>query len=97
MEWLLSDILLATGGRLLGADRTISGVSTDTRSVAAGQLFVALRGEREGHTLQTTALVNEACLRLLGQRNVDPGNRAQFAALAAETTPAIKSHNMRVV
>jgi UDP-N-acetylmuramoyl-tripeptide--D-alanyl-D-alanine ligase len=46
MEWLLSDILLATGGRLLGADRVISGVSTDTRSVAAGQLFVALRGER---------------------------------------------------
>ena len=46
MEWLLSDILLATGGSLLGADRTISGVSTDTRSVAAGQLFVALRGER---------------------------------------------------
>lgn len=44
----------------------------------------ALRGEREGHTLQTTALVNEACLRLLGQRNVDPGNRAQFAALAAQ-------------
>ena len=46
MEWLLSDILRVTGGRLLGADRVISGVSTDTRSVAAGQLFVALRGER---------------------------------------------------
>ena len=46
MEWLLSDILPATGGRLLGADRVISGVSTDTRSVVAGQLFVALRGER---------------------------------------------------
>ncbi|MBX3701758.1 MAG: sigma-70 family RNA polymerase sigma factor [Dokdonella sp.] len=44
----------------------------------------ALRGEREGHTLQTTALVNEACLRLLGQRNLDAGNRAQFAALAAQ-------------
>ena len=44
----------------------------------------ALRGERDGHTLQTTALVNEACLRLLGQRNIDPGNRAQFAALAAQ-------------
>lgn len=43
----------------------------------------ALRDEREGHTLQTTALVNEACLRLLGQRSVDPVNRAQFAALAA--------------
>lgn len=44
----------------------------------------ALRGEREGHTLQTTALVNEACLRLLGQHSIEPGNRAQFAALAAQ-------------
>jgi RNA polymerase sigma-70 factor (ECF subfamily) len=44
----------------------------------------ALRGEQAGHTLQTTALVNEACLRLLGQHNLDPGNRAQFAALAAQ-------------
>lgn len=44
----------------------------------------ALRGERDGHTLQTTALVNEACLRLLGQRSLDSGNRAQFAALAAQ-------------
>lgn len=43
----------------------------------------ALRGERAGHTLQTTALVNEACLRLLGQHS-EPGNRAQFAALAAQ-------------
>lgn len=44
----------------------------------------ALRGERDGHTLQTTALVNEACLRLLGQRKLEAGNRAQFAALAAQ-------------
>jgi len=44
----------------------------------------ALRGERDGHTLQTTALVNEACLRLLGQRRLQAGNRAQFAALAAQ-------------
>lgn len=45
----------------------------------------ALRGERDGHTLQTTALVNEACVRLLGQRNLDPGNRAQLTALAAQS------------
>jgi UDP-N-acetylmuramoyl-tripeptide--D-alanyl-D-alanine ligase len=34
----------ACGGRLLGADRTYTGVSTDTRSIAAGELFVALHG-----------------------------------------------------
>jgi RNA polymerase sigma factor (TIGR02999 family) len=44
----------------------------------------ALRGEREGHTLQTTALVNEACLRLLGQNATDAASRAQFLALAAQ-------------
>ena len=46
MNWLLSAICQATGGRLVGDDRAISGVSTDTRAIAQGQLFVALRGER---------------------------------------------------
>lgn len=44
----------------------------------------AMRGERAGHTLQTTALVNEACLRLLGDAAATMANRAQFAALAAQ-------------
>ena len=44
----------------------------------------AMRGERECHTLQTTALVNEACLRVLGQRSVDTASRAQFIGVAAQ-------------
>lgn len=44
----------------------------------------AMRGERADHTLQTTALVNEACLRLLGDKSAGVANRAQFAALAAQ-------------
>lgn len=44
----------------------------------------AMRGEREGHTLQTTALVNEACLRVLGQHSLDMSNRAQFLGIAAQ-------------
>ncbi len=44
----------------------------------------AMRREREGHTLQTTALVNEACLRLLGDAAASVANQAQFAALAAQ-------------
>jgi RNA polymerase sigma factor (TIGR02999 family) len=43
-----------------------------------------LRAEGEGHTLQPTALVHEAYLRLVGQRNVDWRNRAQFLGIAAE-------------
>jgi len=34
----------ACGGRLVGADRAYTGVSTDSRTIAAGELFVALRG-----------------------------------------------------
>ena len=40
-------------------------------------------GERPDHTLQTTALVNEAYLRLAGQTNLRWQNRAHFFALAA--------------
>jgi RNA polymerase sigma factor (TIGR02999 family) len=42
-----------------------------------------LSRERPGHTLQSTALVHEAFLRLLGQRDVDWQNRAHFFAIAA--------------
>ncbi|MDX1502500.1 MAG: sigma-70 family RNA polymerase sigma factor [Thermoanaerobaculia bacterium] len=49
------------------------------KRLAAAQM----RGERPGHTLQPTALVNEAYLRLLGQRRVDWKNRAHFFAVAA--------------
>jgi len=42
-----------------------------------------MRGEREGHTLQTSALVNEAYMRLAGARNIDWKNRAHFFGTAA--------------
>lgn len=42
-----------------------------------------LRGERSNHTLQTTALINEAYLRLVGQKSVEWQNRAHFFGLAA--------------
>jgi RNA polymerase sigma-70 factor (ECF subfamily) len=43
-----------------------------------------MRREREGHTLQTTALVNEAYVRLVDQRSVRWQNRAHFFAIAAQ-------------
>jgi RNA polymerase sigma factor (TIGR02999 family) len=42
-----------------------------------------LRSERHGHTLQTTALVHEAYLRLVGQRQSDWKNRAYFFGAVA--------------
>jgi len=46
----------------------------------AGRL---MRGEKPGHSLQATALVNEAYLRLLGTRKVSWQSRAHFMSMAA--------------
>lgn len=40
--------------------------------------------ERKGHTLQTTALINEAYVRLVDQRNVHWANRSHFFAISAQ-------------
>jgi len=40
--------------------------------------------ERSGHTLQTSALINEAYLRLVNQQNVEWKDRAHFFAVAAQ-------------
>ena len=44
-----------------------------------------LRGEREGHTLQPTALVHEAYARLVDQESVQWQGRTHFFAVAAQT------------
>lgn len=49
------------------------------REVAHGQLL----HERQGHTFQTTALVNEAYLKLVDQDQASFHNRAHFLAIAA--------------
>jgi RNA polymerase sigma factor (TIGR02999 family) len=54
-------------------------VYTELRAVAHGYL----KRERPGHTLQTTALVHEAYLRLAEQRPFDTENRAHFIGVAA--------------
>ena len=48
------------------------------------QAGLALRRENEGHTLQTTALVNEAWLRLDAQHDARWESRTQFFAVAAQ-------------
>lgn len=42
-----------------------------------------MAGERAAHTLQTTALVNEACVRLIDGKQVNWQNRAHFFAVSA--------------
>jgi UDP-N-acetylmuramoyl-tripeptide--D-alanyl-D-alanine ligase len=56
MKRTLGEFAHACGGRLEGADRPYTGVSTDTRTLRAGELFVALKGPRfDGHEFLATA------------------------------------------
>lgn len=49
-------------GELRGNDQTFSGISTDTRTITRGQLFVALKGERfDGHDSVEQAVSSGAC------------------------------------
>jgi UDP-N-acetylmuramoyl-tripeptide--D-alanyl-D-alanine ligase len=52
----LQEAALAVGARAVGRNPVFSGVSTDTRSLNPGELFIALRGERyDGHAFLGTA------------------------------------------
>lgn len=61
-------------------DRLVELLYDDLRSLAQAHL----RGEREGHTLGTTALVNEAYVRLAGHSGPDWRGRARFFAFLSE-------------
>jgi len=54
-----------------------------------------LSHERPDHTLQTTALVHEAYLKLIDQRSVNWQNRAQFFAISAQAMRRILLDNAR--
>jgi RNA polymerase sigma factor (TIGR02999 family) len=66
-------------GRRDALDRLVPIVYDELRRIAHGQL----RRERAGHTLNTTALVHEAYLRLLNVQQVQWLDRAHFFATAA--------------
>jgi len=61
-------------------DKLMPAVYDELRRQAARYL----RREQAGHTLQTTALIHEAYMRLVDQRNVQWQNRAQFFGIAAQ-------------
>jgi RNA polymerase sigma factor (TIGR02999 family) len=61
-------------------DQLLPLVNTELRRLAGHYM----RRESPGHTLQTSALVNEAYLRLIDQKNVHWQNRAHFFGIAAQ-------------
>jgi UDP-N-acetylmuramoyl-tripeptide--D-alanyl-D-alanine ligase len=69
----LATLAADCGGRLVGADVDISRVHTDTRSVEAGDLFVALRGERfDGNAFAAKALAAGAVAALVERDDALP-------------------------
>lgn len=62
------------------ADKLLAVVYDDLRRLARGYF----NNERQEHTLQATALVHEAYIRLVNWENVSWQNRAHFFAVAAE-------------
>ena len=77
----VTKLLQAWGqGKDAALDQLLPVVHQELRRLARRYMF----GERPGHTLQTTALVNEAYLRLVNSRRVNWQNRAHFFAISAQ-------------
>ena len=77
----ITGLLLDWGnGDKTALDRVIPLVYQELRRLAHRQM----RRERAGDTLQTTALINEAYLRLVDYTRVRPRDRAHFFAIAAQ-------------
>jgi RNA polymerase sigma-70 factor (ECF subfamily) len=74
---LLKDL---QGGKKNALDQVMPLVYSELRRMADGYL----RQERDGHTLQPTALVHEAYLRLIGQQQPSYQSRAHFCGVAAQ-------------
>lgn len=87
-EWMdtssssnITELLVAwTNGDKEALDKLIPLVHHELYRLAARQM----RGERSSHTLQTTALVNEAYCKLVDLKSIRWQNRAHFFAMAAQ-------------
>lgn len=65
MRITASEVALATGGTLFGADTDANGISFDSRTVQNRQAFVAIRGDRDGHDFLRNAAENGAAFAIV--------------------------------
>jgi RNA polymerase sigma-70 factor, ECF subfamily len=93
----VSQLLRAwVGGDRCALDRLTPVVYDELRRLARRYM----RGERAGHSLQTTALVNEAYMRLVDYKRMQWQNRAHFFAVSAQLMRRIlvehaRRHNLK--
>jgi UDP-N-acetylmuramoyl-tripeptide--D-alanyl-D-alanine ligase len=82
--WTAEDAALAVAGRLQGRDSWIAtGVSIDTRSLEPGDLFIALKAERDGHDFLADAFAKGAAAALVS--DAAPGDAG--ALLVSDAAP----------
>ena len=92
MNWTLARIAAVTQGRILGgaqaAEQVVNGLTTDTRAIAQGQLFVALAGERfDAHDFLAAAVQAGAAGLLVSDEQRLPAGVP--AVLVADTRLAL--------
>jgi RNA polymerase sigma factor (TIGR02999 family) len=88
----ITQLLLAwRDGDRAALDNLIPLVEKELRRLAS----YYMRRQRPGHTLQTSALVNEAYLRLIDYKNMNWQNRAHFFAMAAQAMRRVLVDHVR--
>lgn len=88
----ITELLVAwSGGDTDSLERLMPLVEKELRRIA----HRFMRGENVDHTLQTTALVNEAYLKLVDQTRMNWKNRAQFFGIAAQMMRRILLNHAR--
>src|SRR3989344_345276 len=70
--WTAAEVAAATGGVLHGDDRPITGLTYNSREIVAGDLFLALKGARDGHEFAANAFAAGAAAALV-ERPVEGG------------------------
>ncbi len=70
--WTAAEIAAATGGVLHGDDRPVTGLTYNSREIVPGDLFLALKGARDGHEFAASAFAAGAAAALV-DRPVEGG------------------------
>lgn len=91
MRFTAAELAAALDGQLVGPDTEVTGLAIDSRAVAPGQLFAAVRGERDGHDFAGAALDAGAGAVLVERpvRQVDDRGAPATAVVVADVPKAL--------
>lgn len=73
MNWTIGQVADALGAGFAGGDGRVAGYSIDSRSLSKGEMFFAVRGERDGHDFVPAAFEKGACAAVVALDWALPG------------------------